>query len=473
MSWVWVAQIVTMALQLVYAGFTSRAIDPAGFGTFAVALTVTALGGMLANSGLANAAARRQADDVQGDRAIVTAALAVGLVIAGAFAITAPLWSRLWGNPEATTLIRILCIGLVAGSYANALAGVARRLGRMGIWTAATFASALVGMGVGGLVAFSTRAPWSLTVMPVTSSAILGLILLVAIRRRGLPTSQLANVGQDLVYGAKSLGSSLLTYVAYGLPTWSMSRWLGASTFGSWNRAVVVGQVPLESAARAVITVIFPRFRWDGRGGENVRRRWSSLLASTALVVLPLVALVIPAVPTLIRILLGPQWTEAGVMAQFILAATAVNVLNSLLGMALQASNNFRAVWLSQVAIIVVLTAASAALVALNTWIPLAVGYLIAAAVSHAVQARWATTARLLESGMILKWYLTTTALVMTLWVVGWAIIAGAQSSTGVILLFALASGCTLGAMFLLRKRIEPFSALSGNPVSEGEAKSL
>ena len=60
---VWVAQILTMALQLVYTGITSRAIEPAGFGTFAVALTVTALGGMLATSGLANAAARRTADD--------------------------------------------------------------------------------------------------------------------------------------------------------------------------------------------------------------------------------------------------------------------------------------------------------------------------------------------------------------------------------------------------------------------------
>ena len=125
-SVVWVVQIVTMALQIVYAGFTSRAIEPAGFGTFAVALTVTALGGMLANSGLANAAARRTDDDVQGDRAIVTTAAAVGLVVAGVFAITAPLWARIWGNPEATTLIRVLCIGLVAASYANALAGVAR-----------------------------------------------------------------------------------------------------------------------------------------------------------------------------------------------------------------------------------------------------------------------------------------------------------------------------------------------------------
>ena len=254
-------------------------------------------------------------------------------------------------------------------------------------------------------MAFSTRAPWSLTVMPVTSSVLLGLLLLVTIGRRGLPTRNLANVGQDLSYGARSLGSSLLTYVAYGVPTWAMSRWLGASTFGTWNRATVVGQVPLESAARAITTVIFPKFRWDGPGGDDVRRRWSNLLASASLVVLPLVALAVPTVPALTRILLGPQWSEAGVMAQFILGATALNVLNSLLDSALQASNNFRAVWLSQVVTLAVMGVTAVAIVSLTSWLPMAAGVLIAAILAHFVQVLSASRSHLLDYRMLMKWY--------------------------------------------------------------------
>lgn len=461
-SLVWVAQLLTMAFQLVYAGVTSRAIDPAGFGAFAVALTVTALGGMLANSGLASAAARRTTEDVQGDRAIATAAIGLGLIVAGAFLVSASSWARLWGNPEATTLIQVLCIGLAIGSYGQALAGMARRLGRMGTWTTATFTSALGGMVMGGWTAHTTREPWSLTVMPVTSSALLSLILLIALRRRALLTTQFGRVGQDLIYGAKSLSSSLLSYVTYGVPTWVMSRLLGASTFGSWNRATVVGQVPLESAATAVTTVIFPKFRWDGRGGEDVRRRWSNLLASAALIVLPLAALVVPAVPSLTRILLGPQWTLAGVMAQWVLAATALNVLNSLLGAALQASNNFRAVWLSQVATLLVMGLAALAIAADFGWQAMAVGYCAAAIVAQVVQVISATRSQLLDSRPLFRWYSIAGGMSLLLASAASAIVATIATPWFSLGAIALIGFLFLGLSWRHRGALHPLRSLLG-----------
>ena len=333
----------------------------------------------------------------------------------GAFLVTAPLWARLWGNPEATALIRILSIGLVASSYGGVLAGIARRFGRMGLWAGATLASSLIAMAVGGFTVVTTRAAWSLTVMPVTSSVLLALIMLVALGRRGIPTRRLNGVAGDALYGAKSLSSSLLTYVAYSLPTWTMSRWLGASTFGSWNRAVVVGQVPLESATKAVQTVIFPKFRWDGSGGVEVRRRWSSLLASAALVVLPLTALVIPLMPDLIRLLLGPQWDEAGTWPSSCLAQPPYLSCPGLLGTALQASNNFRAVWLGQLTTIAVMAGASLAIVLSRKLAADGIGYLASAVLSHATQLVSAARSELVDLRLVVKWYTISAAICLLL----------------------------------------------------------
>lgn len=459
---VWVAQILTMGMQLVYAGVTSRAIGPAGFGSFAVALAATGLGGILASSGLANAAARRTGDDISGDRAIVTAAALAGLLVALVFALGAPLWARLWGNPDATPLIRALCIGLAVGSYGGVLAGIARRLGRIGIWTAATFASSVVAMLLGGWATYATREAWSLTVMPVALSVISSTILLVAMGRRGIPTRRLGTVGHDIAYGAKSLGSSLLTYIAYGLPMWSMSRWLGASTLGSWNRAAVVGQIPLESASRAAVTVIFPKFRWDRAGGDRVRRRWSALMATSAIVVLPLTALVVPAVPTVTRIILGSQWAEAGLMAQFILIATAVNVLNALLGSALEASNNFRAVWMSQIAVIATLTVACVLMLVTGRWVAVAGGYVIAALVSQAVQVVWSSRGQLLSSRSILLGYTAAATLSLIMLGIASAIVALASSDVVLIGMLVLVAVSALLALFALRNHIEPLAVLVG-----------
>lgn len=451
-----------MALQLVYAGFTSRIIQPAGFGTFAVALAVTSLGGMLANSGLASAAARRPSEDLHGDRAIASASTGVGLIVAGVFAATAPLWARLWANPDATALIRVLCIGLVASSYGNSLAGVARRQGRIGAWTSATLSAAVIAMLLGGWATYTTRAAWSLTVMPVASAVLLGLFLLAALGRRGVPTRQIGQVGQDLIYGAKSLGSSLLTYTAYALPTWSMSRFLGPGVFGSWNRATVVGQVPLESAANAVTTVIFPRFRRDGAGDADVQDRWTNLMASAALVVLPLVALIVPTVPTLTRILLGPQWGESGIMAQFILIATGFGVLNTLLGTALQASSNFRGVWYSQAAVILILSLSSLALYATGAWHTIAIGYSLAAATSHAIQVGWASRHGFLWTRIVLMWYASAGMLCLLTWLAGSAIATATRSALGTLSVLILTATLCLGALFAARKHIGPLRWLMG-----------
>ena len=459
---VWVSQILIMGLQLVYAGVTSRAIGSAGFGSFAVALAATGLGGILASSGLANAAARRTGDDISGDRAIVTAAALAGLLMALFFAAAAPLWARLWGNPDATVLIRALCIGLAVGSYGGALAGIARRLGRIGIWTVATLASTVIAMVLGGWATYATREAWSLTIMPVAISVISSSILLVAMGRRGIPTRRLGKVGHDIVYGAKSLGSSLLTYIAYGLPMWSMSRWLGASTLGSWNRAVVVGQIPLESVSRAAVTVIFPKFRWDSAGGDRVRRRWSALMVSSAIVVLPLTALAVPAAPTVTRILLGPQWAEAGLMAQFILVATAVNVLSALLGSALEASNKFRAVWMSQIAVIATLAIACGVMLVTRLWVAVAVGYVIAALASHAVQIVWSSRGQLLASRSIFLGYTAAAFLSLIMLGLGSAMVALASSDVALIGMLVVVGASALVALFALRNRIEPLAALGG-----------
>ena len=93
---------------------------------------------------------------------------------------------------------------------------------------------------------------------------------------RALPVTTVRGAGEDVSFGAKSMTLSAVNQFAYYLPLWTLSRVSTGTVFGSWNRAVVVGQLPLESATRAAVTVVFPFFRNADRdpvGGKRHERQ--------------------------------------------------------------------------------------------------------------------------------------------------------------------------------------------------------
>lgn len=455
---VWTVQLVQVVVQFLYAAVTARLIDPAGFGDYAVALAVFALLGLVAVLGLGNAAARRPDDDERADRLLVSHALALGSVMAVVVGVGAGALSWLWAAPSATDSVRLISLAIAFLPWSTVLTGILRRQGRIRELNMATLAAGLLSIGFGLPVVWVAREPWALVVTPVVNQLFLTVLFTRWLGRRSLPVASLRGATQDVAFGAKSMTLSAVNQIAYYVPLWTLSRFTTPAVFGSWNRAVVVGQLPLESATRAAVTVVFPFFRHPRRDPASERQVWTDMLGAAALVVLPVSGVAMPLMPAAVTFLLGDQWSVAGSMAVWLWAAAAVTVLRTLLGSALESSNTFGPLWASQSIIAAVYVFAALAIWQTANWTWFAVSLVVGAVAAHTMQILAARST--VDIGPLLRWYAVAVggamlgALVSVgitrLGVAGWVdLVFGA----GVVAGF-------LGALWWRRRGIAPFVRL-------------
>jgi O-antigen/teichoic acid export membrane protein len=409
LGYMWVVQVLTIVLQVVYLSVVSRMVMPSDFGAFAVAVLITILGNLIAQSGLAQAAARRPDADESGDGALLSVAILVGVITAVTTSLTAPLWARLWDNSASAPLIILLSVAMPFLAVSGVQSGILRRQARIRSLGSVQFAAAVSGMVVGALLVVRFRSAWALCISPVATAIVTAAVLAVILGRAGRPRGVSRDARADVSFSAKSTLKGVLTYVGFGLPQWVASVHLGPTTFGNWNRAIAVGQVPVESVMRSVQTVMFPRFRDHRPQDAGVSRYWSNMLGASALMLLPACALVLPVVPMVTLFVLGPQWDVASQMTPWVLAAAVLTLHSSLLTMALESSAHFRQLWLGQFASMVVLAIAAALIWTTGEWLPLAVSFPAAAIAAHGVQLVSAGRRGLLDLGRVAARYLAIT----------------------------------------------------------------
>ena len=455
---VWTVQVVQIAVQFLYAAVTARLITPTGFGDYAVALAVFALFGLVAVWGLGNAAARRAGGDESADRLLVSHSIALGSIVALAVWVGAGALGRLWAAPSATGSVRLMSLAIAFLPWATVLAGVLRRQGRIREFNVDTLVAGLVSIGISLPFVWVAREPWALVVTPAANQVLLTALFARRLGRRGLPVASLRGAGQDLVFGGKSMTLSAVNQFAYYLPLWTLSRSTTLAVFGSWNRAVVIGQLPLESSTRAAVTVIYPFFRDTRRDPGIERRAWTDMLGAAALLVLPISGVMVPLMPAALTFLLGDQWNVAGSMAMWLWAAAAVTVLRTLLGAALESSNTFRPLWVSQALLAAVYVMAAVGIWLSSDWTWFAGSLVVAAVAAHMVQV--VTARSRIDVPHLLRWYAVATAGAAVGAVVSVGVTLLGLPAWGELLLGAGVVAVFLGCLWWRRGAIAPFERL-------------
>jgi O-antigen/teichoic acid export membrane protein len=334
-----------MVLQLIYAAFTSRALSPAAFGAYAVALSAVALLGMVSGSSLGLAAARRSSDSPELDRSLLTLAALISLTSMGGGLALAGLWQQLWNVQGAAGVTRVLMLSIPAVALSEVLAGVLRRAGRTSSVAWMSVASQTVGMAVGIAAVLITRADWSLGVSPVVAGLVGAGLLASAVpadrRAFGRPN---ASVLMDVVYALKAAGMNLLRYSTYTLPTWGVGRFAGPSALGALNRATSVLVTPLEAVQRALTYSIFPELR---PGGPVFQRKgaFTDIAVTITWVAVIMGGIAYFAAPPFLMLLLGPGWELAASLGGLAALLGVVPMLAGLLSSALEALGRFRVTW--------------------------------------------------------------------------------------------------------------------------------
>jgi O-antigen/teichoic acid export membrane protein len=405
-AWLLGGQVSVVLAQLFYAAFTGRLVSPAAFGAYAVAMSTAPLVLLLATAGIGNAAARAAELSEPQVRALATVSLALGVVAAVVVWLLAEPWSLLWGNPAAVDATRWSALGVLPAPFLGLLMGLSRRSGKFRQLSLASTCGGFLGMVVGAACVWRFRSAASLVTVSIVATTFQTMLLFIVVGRSARPGQMRLDVIEHLRFGAKVVLANGIGYLTGASPQLALSRGVGAATLGSWNRAAVVTQVPLEMIQSSLVQVIYPEFRHDIGTTERASRLWLDLLALVAWVMFPLGAVAAAGSYFALPIILGPGWLTAASLAPWIAMASVANAPVIILGSALEATGRFAGVWPARIAGLILMLLASIGALVGHSVAPVIAGSLVAPLVGHALQLRYVHRYAIFSVETLLRVYL-------------------------------------------------------------------
>lgn len=197
-------------------------------------------------------------------------------------------------------------------------------------------------MAVGLAVVLGTRSPWSLAIASVTGWVVAAVLVGAAVPAERLRLVRLTSQAvADVVYSAKTAGMDLLRMLTYQLPSWSISRFVGADALGSYNRAITLITVPLEALQRSFNYSLFPELRPDGPVFRSPRA-FTDILVLVTWPAVVIGGLGFFAAPPFLGLILGAGWEDASAMAGLAVLLGVVPMILVPLGSALEALGWFK-----------------------------------------------------------------------------------------------------------------------------------
>lgn len=377
MGWALIGQLAKRGATLASGLVLARLLDPAAFGVYTIALTVTSFALAVNDLGASAAVARFRGDEV--DRRVPTAAsvavlssvVTFALVVAGAPTIVS-LFDRAGTSPDAVGVVRLLAVPILVDGVVAAWAGAItrelreRRRTIAELWGFAVAISLNIGLAVAG------TGPWALAIGQVGGSLATAVLVLrwtpVAVRFGWDGPTARALVR----FGLPMVGAGVLNQLLLNSDFLIVSRALGTAVTGAYFLAFNVSNWPVTLISFAMRRTAVAAFARLGDDRAALRDAFASSVRVLVLAVLPLVVVVGANAHDLLDMLYGPAYAVAATALAFLSALALVRLVFALAFELLVALGRTGEIFLVQVAWLVVVVPAM--LVGASRWQLVGVG---------------------------------------------------------------------------------------------------
>jgi O-antigen/teichoic acid export membrane protein len=325
-SWLGLLQVATIAMQLCFLASVSRLLDPASFGTFAIAGIVLRLVSYLADLGLGAALVQAPRLTPLMIRQAHGACIAAGLALTGVvLAIAKPLASLTHQKGAVGVTAALACV-FVLDAFGTTPSSMLRRrhdFRRIALAEGVSYAVGFLAVGIPcaalGLGAYSLVAA---SLVQTTTRSVLLLTLAGGPHVPALPTKDMAGL---LRFGTAVSGIGFLEFWSSNLDSAMVGRVGGATQLGEYNRASSLVGLPLQYLGQTITRALLPAF---ARGSVlQVRRGLDYGLSLLSAACIPVLALASVAAHPLVTTVLGPRWRTAADILPIVCVAVLFNTL--------------------------------------------------------------------------------------------------------------------------------------------------
>jgi len=392
-----VGQAANFALRIGSMVIIARLVTPEQFGIVGMVTAFTGLLNLLRDGGLTQAAVQKA--ELSGELAstLFWLNLAIGVALAALTALAAPVLVAFYGDPRLFWItIAMGAAFVVNGASAQHRAALQRGM-RFGELVVIDVVAQAVSIVVGIWMAVAGLGHWALVGMTLALPA--GAMIGVWIRARWVPGKPKAatGAGSMLRYGGLLTLNSIVAYFAYNMDKVLLGRFWGAEVLGLYGRAYQLISLPTENLQSAMGWVMFPVLARVQADPNRLRSYFLKGYALFLSVVFPITVACALFASDIVRVLLGPQWSDAvpifELLAPTILAFALLNPMAYLM----QATGRvLRSLQLAFVIAPVVIAAYAVGLASGPTGV--ALGFSIAMLVLVAPAAHWAKQGTLITA---------------------------------------------------------------------------
>lgn len=316
--WSSIERFSTQGVQFLIMIIMARLLTPKDYGLIGMLAIFLAVAQSLIDSGFSQALIRKQdRTDVDNSTVfyfniVVSSALYLILFIA------APFVADFYNQPELTSVMRVVCLGVIL----NSLAVVQRALLTVRIdfktQAKASLSAAVISGCIGIAMAYCGFGVWSLVVQQLLNLSVNTLLLWIFSKWRPIAVFSWKSFHELFAFGSKLLASGLLDTLYRNIYPIVIGKLFSASSLGHYTRAQQFSEFPSSNITGIIQRVTYPVLCGIQDDMERLANVYRKFLKLSAFIIFPLMIGMSAVARPFIDIVLGTQWGFCGQLLQII-----------------------------------------------------------------------------------------------------------------------------------------------------------
>lgn len=316
--WSSIERFSTQGVQFLIMIIMARLLTPKDYGLIGMLAIFLAVAQSLIDSGFSQALIRKQdRTDVDNSTVfyfniVVSSALYLILFIA------APFVADFYNQPELTSVMRVVCLGVIL----NSLAVVQRALLTVRIdfktQAKASLSAAVISGCIGIVLAYCGFGVWSLVVQQLLNLSVNTLLLWIFSKWRPIAVFSWKSFHELFAFGSKLLASGLLDTLYRNIYPIVIGKLFSASSLGHYTRAHQFSEFPSSNVTGIIQRVTYPILCGIQDETERLEAVYRKFLKLSAFIIFPLMIGMSAVARPFIDIVLGTQWGFCGQLLQII-----------------------------------------------------------------------------------------------------------------------------------------------------------
>ncbi|MBE1466948.1 lipopolysaccharide biosynthesis protein [Kibdelosporangium phytohabitans] len=308
----------------------ARLLTPHDFGVYAIAFVALIALLSLNELGVSLAIVRWPGDPERIRPTVTTISVVTSFFVYALCWFGAPVFAEAMEVPEATGVVRVLCVGALIDGLSAPVAQLMNREFRQGLRLFVDLSNLVVTTGVTVSLAATDHGAWSLAWGQISGNAVSSLVLF-GLSRKWPRLGFDPRLARELVaFGLPLAGASLLMVAMWNVDKVFTGPMLGAFALGLYLQAFNLASWPVNVfslVVRRVSLAAFARVQEDQGERQAVFAKMTMLLAIPTLPVCTVLGLLaLPVVTTLY----GHPWAGSAVALQFLALLGVVRVASEL-----------------------------------------------------------------------------------------------------------------------------------------------